>query len=75
MKPVDAKPGQRLYYTSPNGSQRVAYFEKRVPRYGKQPPCNILRIPDFEGMYGPDDKGFCSLTDREMKRSCAPACR
>lgn len=71
MKASKIQAGTRLFCTSEgSGTTRVAIFVNRLPGENGRQPINILRVPDFAGLEGPEDEGIVTLSDRELSRNC-----
>lgn len=61
MKPSKMKPGQEIRI---NG--RVGFYVRRSPTQSGRPAINIIRVPDYAGLNGPDDNGLCQLSDYDF---------
>jgi len=72
MRPSEIKPGTKLLISSLSGltdDKYIAIFQERVPKGpGGRKPYNVLKVPDFVGINGPDDEGICHMSDFDLSR-------
>jgi len=61
MKPSKIKPGQEIRI---NG--RIGFYVRRYPTQSGRPAINIIRVPDYAGLNGPDDDGSCQISDYDF---------
>lgn len=72
MKPSTLKPGNRFLLICSDQRQREAVFVRRYPAQGGHKAVNIIRVPDFAGLEGPNDDGACTLSDYDFARKTQP---
>jgi len=72
MKPSKLKPGKRILLTGSDQRQREAVFIRRHPAQGGRKAINIIRVPDFAGLEGPNDDGTCTISDYDFSRKTQP---
>lgn len=68
MKSRDFKSGQCVLFKPDPGSEKAykGTFICRQPRYQSRPAFSVIRIDEFAGLNGPDDKGDVHLSDLEV---------
>ncbi len=63
MKPSKMKPGQEIRI---NG--RIGFYVRRYLSQAGRPAINIIRVPDYTGLNGPNDDGSCQISDYDFSR-------
>lgn len=64
MKASILRPGDQVRIGS-----RTMVFQRREKRHC-QPALNIFLCADYQGLYGPNDKGTVTMNDRYFSRNC-----
>ncbi|EDM9768665.1 hypothetical protein CXO80_03865 [Salmonella enterica subsp. enterica serovar Corvallis] len=74
MKPTSLYPGQRVLVTPSLGSQPPYHgtFIRRVPRQCGQAAYSVIRVDEFVGLNGPDDRGETPMSDYCISRQVQP---
>jgi len=63
MKPSKVKPEQKIRIHG-----RIAIFIRRYPAEAGRPAINVIRVPDYAGLSGPNDDGSCQISDYDFSR-------
>lgn len=69
MKPSTVRKGAKLFIKQSLGNKNlVAYFVERIPAQCGRKAVNVLRVSDFAGLYGQDDRGITEMSDYDLSR-------
>lgn len=68
MKPTTLREGDLIRKA---GISHPLRFIKREPSCGSTSAKNIFQCDAWVGQNGPDDKGFCEMSDHDVLRFCS----
>lgn len=70
MRPSTLKPGQRVLITPSNSTSTCWHgtFIQRIARHYGRPAYSIIRVDEFAGLHGPDDRGDTHFSDYDAAR-------